>query len=354
LEGIEISGIFINRTEKFYSEEKDPEARDDELTMSRLLREKNTFLSNLSYGEAVLSNLDKGGMIPERAKIIEIGPGTGELARDFCKELQSFERKFEYTFFDISKRLIEFLKSGFPEKNFRFVVGNAMDISGIQEKYNIVICNEVLADLPTIINMKTTLRSEMKPEDIQIYKDGLRMIKEYNLIKKNPEEFNFNYGAIKFLEEVGKILANEGIVLIIENSCGSSFPKKIPVFGHNEYNIKFDFLEKVSKSLGFSVERGKLTEFLGIKKGKKFISMLSQPELRILYESLKRQNEDKWLEIGTKVHTPEEFLCLLKDSKEVWIDNPEGFKRILEKTSKPLSEVTDQFEYMILGKEFKV
>lgn len=334
-----MSGTFVNTTEDFYRKFKDPEMTD-EVTLSHMLREKSRFLPS-PYG-SVIADFLTGKGIRKDPKVLEVGPGTGEFADAFIRK----SRVKSYDFLDISGRLLDSLKKRFRGERFGFIETDVLKVSGIGKRYNTVICNEVLADLPSVVN----LDPERTPAEDGIIAESMGMIKKYKL-RTPGRPFNFNYGAVRFLEEVTNVLEKGGKVLIIENMSDPGYPRSIPVFGHTEFNIRFSWMEKAAEVLGFSTERGKMTELLGVNK-KPFLSMFLVPELKIIFDQMNRQGRSKELiERGTLAMTPGELAGFLESSSSViGIDNMEEYSKRLTGKARDISFVTDQFGYLILRK----
>jgi len=325
--------MFVNDTSEYYEQIKDPEeGMDDEITLSHILRLRNSFTKyGLPFGSLLAKNLMERGLLEEGARVLEVGPGLGDLAEQFFEEASPKE----YVFIDISPKIIEHLRKRFSGKAYGFITGNFLDMK-IKRKFDLIICNEVLSDLPTIVNF-----SPETAESKGLYKDALRMISKYHL--KVRETFNFNYGAIRFLEVANEVLDKEGVVFISEQDSGEGFPERIRVYGHNEYTIRMSWLEQVAKKLMFSVESGTLTEFLGVKK-EKFVSFFTQPELRNLYESLK----SKGVLPDQRAWTVREFFK--SNRKFISTNDPEKYMEFLEKNSALLTDITDKFSYLVLKK----
>jgi SAM-dependent methyltransferase len=341
----------------------------EEITLSHVLRSENSFTKDgLPYGAQIAKNLLDLRMFPDSPEILEIGPGLGSVAESINSYLErdhpEIWKELSYTMLEISEGLLKTNKSRFSGKKFNFIPGDALDLNRIKGRFNLVICNEVVGDLPTVENVdKNWLLNHPKgnldgigldQKDLEIYKDSLRIMKQYKLINfgETPKKFNFNYGALKFLEEVKSILEPNGIVFIAENSCdnaGTKWPGRIALFGHNEYNVKFGFMEKVADALGFSVKSGSLTDFLGITD-EKCISTAIQPELKSLYQFYKRMGkENLFVRLEGLALTIDEFFNLLGKSPEKnSVSDPEAYKKFLEKNAVGLKEITDQFMYLIL------
>ncbi len=322
--------VFVNRTGDYYKNVRDVrEGIENELTISHMLKSENPFTeSGLPFGKILAGKLH----LPENPRILEVGPGLGDLAEGLCKSLESFR----YTFMDVSPEFINFLKSRFRGSEYSFVIGDFLT-SKIREKFDLIICNEVLADLPTIINM-TFDSPRIEEEEKDTYYEAVSLARFYRL--KPSEIRNFNYGAVKFLDKAEKLLKEGGKVFVCEHS--SRPPRRIRVYGHSEYTIDFDVLERVAERLGFRVKMGTLTRLLGINK-KKVIVFYTQPELKALCNFFKRQGvflDQKAYEIG-------EIIELL-EKKGVRIPRRKDYAGFLEKQAKPLRKITDQFKYLIM------
>ncbi len=329
--------MFINDTSEYYRKVKDPRERmDDEITISHLLRSPNSFTGNgLPFGSILARNLMERGLVREGMRVLEVGPGLGDLADGFSREANPKE----YVFVDISPGIMDFLKTRFTGKTYRFVLADFLQMK-TNEKYDLIICNEVLSDFPTIVNFFL----ESVGEGEGIYGDAFRMVKEYGLDVKDTT--NFNYGAIKFLEVSNRILREGGVIFVCEQDCdrdGTGQPERIRVFGHNEYTVKMTWLGKVARGLGFTVETGSLTEFLGVRK-KKFVSFFTRSELRNFYELLKR----KGIRPDQRAYTVDEFLR--ENGKFIPTGDLGKYKEFLRRNAGFLSDVTDKFSYMILKK----
>ncbi|MEE9323868.1 MAG: class I SAM-dependent methyltransferase [Candidatus Aenigmarchaeota archaeon] len=322
--------VFVNRTENYYKNIRDVrEGIDNELTISHILKSANSFTSSrLPFGKILAGNLK----IPKNPRILEVGPGLGDLAESICSGLKSFH----YSFIDISIDFINHLKSRFRGSEYSFTHGDFLKMK-IREKFDLIICNEVLADFPTIVNMAFE-KPQVGEEDKETYYDAVSLAKFYRL--GLSEIKNFNYGAVKFLEKAKGLLKEGGKIFICEHS--SKTPQRIRVYGHNEYTINFDVLEKVAKRLGFRTKKGSLTKLLGINN-KKAVIFYTQPELKTLYNFFKRQG----IFLDQKAYEIREVIELLKNN-EVRISNRKDYGKFLEKHAKPLRKVTDQFNYLIL------
>ncbi len=318
--------IFINRTENYYKRITDArEGIDNELTISHLLRSRNPFTkSGLPYGRILAEKLG----IRDGARILEVGPGLGDVAENICSSFADIR----YTFVDVSYAFMNHLKSKFTGDKFSFITGDFLTTK-IRGKFDFIISNEVLADLPTIVGMRFGAAHESDE-----YYDAVALAKFYGLSERRIRIFN--YGAVKFLEKAKSLLAENGKIFICEHS--SSPPRRIRVAGHTEYTVDFGVLERIAKRLRFEMEKGSLTELLGIKN-RKAVILYMHPELKTLYHFLRKQG----IFLEQKVYDVEEILEAL-ESHGVHIRGRKAYADFLGKHAKPLREITDQFGFLIL------
>jgi hypothetical protein len=322
---------FVNKTDVYYKNIKDVyENIDNELTVSHILRFPNSFTrKGLPYGTLLAEKLG----ISNGNRILEVGPGLGDIAGNICEKLTDFI----YTFCDLSFAYIQHLKKRFRGQNFSFEHGDFLTIP-LKEKFDVIICNEVLGDLPTIVNMNLS-NPFIRSDDEDVYYDAFALIKTYGI--KTPKVFHFNYGAFKFVEKAKSLLEDDGKIFICEHA--SKPVKKIGVFGHYEFTIDFDLLEIFAKKIGFKTERGILTDLLGVDKRKRAVLFYTQPELKMIYALLKRNS----IPVLQKAYEIDEIIEVLEKSG-LKICNKTEYKRSLLRDAKPLSKITNQFNYLIL------
>jgi phospholipid N-methyltransferase len=342
------SHVFVSDTREFYTKVKRPEMHD-EVTLSHMLRENNGFTrSGLPYGAELAKVLASKRLLKPECSILEIGPGEGDLARNLTSGLSG---EWKYTFMDLSPALLGALKKKFTGKQFDFVRSDVLSASAREKRFDAIICSEVLADLPAVVNMSTALAKEKNDKAIS---ESLEMIKRYGLdVPKQGAPFNFNYGAIKFLERLEGLLTPGGFAFIAENMCDPGFPRPVKVYGHSEFNIRFSWLEKAASSLGFSSESGTVTELLGIKGRKRFLSMFLQPELKPIFDHMNRHNIGKdILAQGTLAMETEAFLSFLEqNAAQIGIEGLDDYRKLLPRAAREFSVVSDQFGYLILRKQ---
>jgi hypothetical protein len=58
------------------------------------------------------------------------------------------------------------------------------------------------------------------------------------------------------------------------NIESSEIPEKIPLKGHDEYTIKFSYLQKIAKMFHYKIKRGQIADFLPLDFNSKVLTAL--------------------------------------------------------------------------------
>jgi hypothetical protein len=209
------------------------------------------------------------------ARVFEIGGGYGYLMRDFLEKNMSLSA----CMLDISPILLE--KQTVTLKGFSvdfreedFLETDEDVLSGL----DLAILNENLGDFPTLINLSSEIFNREIGHDDPVLMWAKNIFKKYNLERPQTAMFNMNIGAVEALEK----LCNVGIpyIYIGEHSCEASVPEglrsiiriestgnpeRISLAGHDEYTIKFSYLEKVATSHGYRSVRGPFADFIPVE-----------------------------------------------------------------------------------------
>lgn len=331
--------MHIHSTRDFYVNYKSPgDGMLDEVTLSHLFRNMNSFTRNgLDYPTLLALFFEKHLMLPEDVSILEIGPGIGSIAAGMKYFMDKTGRRYKYKALDISEKMLK----NISDMGFETVLADCLDMPLAEEKFDLVIANEVLSDLPTLVDFS------MSEEDNETVLDAREMISKYNL--DVPEyNFNFNYGAVKLVENLKDILQKGGVAFISEQSCGDGRPKKVSVVGHEEYTIDFGHLEKAAMQNGFLTKRGSINEILGADEEKLFVSGLLRPDIKELYNIEK--SDKKIHELMAGIFTPDEFTSKIVETGLLNIFNIEKYGQFVRNSAEPVGKLLNQFEYLLLKK----
>jgi hypothetical protein len=181
------------------------------------------------------------------------------------------------------------------------------------------------------------------------------MIRNYGIdLNDAPDEFIFNYGALRLVEELGRI--KPAVAFICENAPkGGKYPKKLVLKSHTECEVNFRHLEKVSFYLGFKAETGEISELLGIDCNTRVLNHFFIADfLRDINKNDAISREKKALamkdvldSIWYKAVTPEE---LRKRMRKVGFDyNDNDFEKFFVKeNSLKMDSLTSDVRYVIL------
>jgi len=237
-----------------------------EMTVSHLYRDPHPALDNMSYGARFARVImDKGGL-REDMKILEVGCGTGIFGREFLREVKrsapAIYGSLGYTFLDISPVLLKSQRENNREHRGRvlFRIGNIQDIQGSGAVYDLLIANEMIADLPVV---KMAKGDEGEGGQAS---EGWAVGRELGLdFSDAPPLFILNLGALRFLVALRTLLARGGTGYITEYGSTWAYPKAYHVTNHREYSIHFGHLTRAASTLGLEARLADLPGFLGFR-----------------------------------------------------------------------------------------
>jgi hypothetical protein len=356
--------IAVIRTDEYHTGDKTYDKyMTDEVTLSHLLREPSELIpSGLSYGGHLAKILSERESFPERPVILEIGAGLGHLGEEMFHYLGRQGIETRYAILDICHNLLTGIREC-KDDDFEplLIRGDGTKLPFNKEgAFNVIICNEAVGDFVNIIldkgfNSKFQSKHPVHEKDIEIYRDSIRMIRNYGIdLNDAPDEFIFNYGALRLVEELGRI--KPAVAFICENAPkGKKYPKKLALKSHTECEVNFSHLEKVSSYLGFKAETGEISELLGIDCDTRVLDHFFIDDfLRYIHKNDAISREKKALamkdvldSIWYKAVTPEE---LRKRMREAGFDyNDQDFKNFFVKENcLKMGDLTSDVRYIIL------
>ena len=135
--------------------------------------------------------------------------------------------------------------------------------------------NENLGDFPTLVNIsRKMLETPPKSHDSDLTR-ALSLFERYKLEWPPKEVFNLNIGALEAVEKL--CVSDIPCIFLSEHSCeatvpesrrrhiqiqSAGIPEKISLMGHDEYSIKFSYLQKVAQVFGYRCIRGPFADFI--------------------------------------------------------------------------------------------
>lgn len=237
-----------------------------EKTLSYLFRYPHPALSGLSYGERLFLSLLEHKCIPACGNILEIGAGLGLHTKGFLSLMKEKTpdsyRNAAYINLDLAPGMLESQRRQniTVYQKHPFVQADAVKMPFVNSVFDLVIANEVIADFSVEKVFKKRAGNSS-------------YIKKYGLkIDDAAPLFLINTGAIKFMEELYRILKPGGKAVIIEYGDESHYPIATILPDHTEYSIHFGHLICVAEQLGFKVQYKNLLEFLKFRPSVKVIT----------------------------------------------------------------------------------
>jgi len=255
-----------------------------ETTVSHLYRDPHPALGGKSYGARFAQVLLEEKAFGGGFQALEIGCGTGIFGLKFLREVKAsaFElyKNSRYTFFDASPVLTESQKELNKEHGsiVSFQRGNACTFSFDEGKYSLVICNEMIADLP-VIKLK---RGEQPKEGLE--KEAWDLAERIQLdFSDAPPQFVLNIGALQLITNIWRALAPGGRAYIVEYGSPHAYATARDVTDHTEYTIHFGHLIAAAKHLGMEATLFPLHEFLRFSGD---IRVMDEPSHNSLFRHL--------------------------------------------------------------------
>lgn len=223
----------------------------NEMTMSHLYRVPTKGLNGMRYGEALAKklvlNLDETSA--ESINILEIGGGLGYLAFYFleylAKKKPSIFKRLDYTILDLSPELQRFQKeTNKAYSNINFICANIQTHNFCDQKYDLIISNEMIADLDVeVANKSNCINGKPSNESEKLIIENSLKVMDF------PEKFIFNLEAIRLIFLIKRILKANGIAFVSEYGTMNEPAFAVPLPGHFEYSIQFSHLEDIAKKI---------------------------------------------------------------------------------------------------------
>jgi SAM-dependent methyltransferase len=216
----------------------DPHRHFDEVetTIAHCFATPHPALGDEAFGSRLRRLLGEG-------RVLEVGCGTGELARDWgpCPD---------YTRLDLSPGLLA--AQGVVAPWTRGVLGDAMDLPFEDASFDVVVCNEVVADMPCT-------------------RVGGRLV---------------NTGAFKAVQEIARVLAPGGQAWVSEFGSEDELPEETVQLDHPEVSIHFGELREAALQAGVQADIVPMAEALQADTSARWLARPCFEALRALWPEL--------------------------------------------------------------------
>ncbi len=238
-----------------------------ETTISHAFRNRHRALGGRSYGEAFCDKLTDLRALRPNLSILEIGCGTGRFANDLLDRMAENHPEIystsRYTLFDISNELQSSQKElcKAHRTRTRFMLGNIEDHSFQDEEFDLIIANEMIADLRIGIVRAENLKLKTVATEAEQIASEYRLECSPGYKGKDPA-VAVNVGAIRLIEQLPQWLSPSGIAVITEYGSENEFPEVLEMSDHKEWSIHFGHLMQVADRLSLTPELDNLGAFL--------------------------------------------------------------------------------------------
>ena len=274
----------LNTTESYHAHELN--TLGWELTVCNALYPENSpcrkiLKTNASLGVSLYRFLEKYIPFPVVRDILEIGGGMGYLLRDFLE----LNPNLRATALDISPYLLHRQKETLQKYNVLFIQADALKKEAdFFSRFDFIMLNENLGDFPALIPQDNT--AAYKTEELIYFENKADYFTQKYNINFAPDE-TINIGALILLENICR--AGVKYIYLSEHSCEAAapedlrelihifpagFPEKISLKGHDEYTIKFSYLQNIAEIFNYKVRRGPIADLLPIEFSDKLTSIL--------------------------------------------------------------------------------
>ncbi len=239
-----------------------------ETTISHVYSQSHPSFGGIPYGARMAEKLWEMGTIDKYQTILEIGGGTGYLARDFLRHLKENQSQiFKHTHYVMLELSLTLQKSqrhstGLYTRVISQVLGDALAMPFSFGSFSIIIANEMIADLPPVCLKKEWVNNKTSPKIPAEAALALKFITDFDIrVDDVFPEFLVNLGAWQLLEHIYHLLSPGGTAIIIEYGSIWRYPVAVHLQDHTEYAIHFGQLEKIAKKLGFKTKLEGLADF---------------------------------------------------------------------------------------------
>jgi hypothetical protein len=265
---------FINSTAKYH--QHDLNSLGWELTVCNSLEPidspcRKILSSPQTFGEHLYSFLKQIIPIDEIRTVLEIGGGMGYLMRD----LLTLNPLLRAKMIDISPYLLAKQRETLRPFEVDFELADILAVrSESLSGFDLAILNENLGDLPTLVAAKE--KENNSDQNIANLGERLEYFNtKYNLPLGLNKNEHINIGAIEIVEKL--CLAGIKYIYLSEHSCetvvpepmkpfvslqSSGIPERISLKGHNEFTVKFSYLQKIAEMVHYKTRRGAFIDFL--------------------------------------------------------------------------------------------
>ncbi len=235
---------------------------DRETTVAHAFARPHPALGGLPYGARLLDALlDRSLLNEDSGLVVEVGPGTGELAEALLgRALERGRPIHDYLRIDASPALLATQDARLP--GTRGLLGEATALPLADHSVGFLLSNEVLADL------------EAAPEPLA------RPLIAAHGLHAEPGQALFNVGAWRFVAEIARVLRPGAAAVLTEFGDAHELPSETRYLDHPEVSIHFGQVAAVARAVGLDAQLLPLGELLQADLTARWLARGSHEALR--------------------------------------------------------------------------
>lgn len=275
---------FINSTADYHR--NDLTSLGWELTVCNALEPadspcRKALVSSLTFGQYLYHFLEGLFPVAEVKSTVEIGGGMGYLMRDFLTLNPHLRAKM----IDISPYLLERQKETLKSFDIDFELADILSVPQSElSRFDLAILNENSGDMPTLV--ATSEQHNIPDDNVHHYIKRLSHFCHQYGLPLDKDKY-INIGAMEIVEKL--CLAGIRYIYLSEHSCEAAVPAEMKPYlsfqsagspemislkGHQEYTIKFSYLQKIAEMLNYTTRRGAFADFLPLNLSDKIKTAL--------------------------------------------------------------------------------
>ncbi|MGE0551650.1 MAG: class I SAM-dependent methyltransferase [Kofleriaceae bacterium] len=305
----------VSPVDYYRNDVSDAEAQFDhqETTLSHLLRIPHPALSGRTYGQALIDALlARDAICADRVRVLEIGAGLGYVARDVVARLREAGRTVEYMILDLSTALATAQRK---LVDATWVIGDVVEAELTPSAFDLIICNEMIGDLPAERLMRADLG--LAAEGGTADRDRLAVYSKQAaelgvVVDDAPDPLFLMTGAFSLIAKLARWLAPGGTAVVTEFGELSGWPRLSTHLDHPELSIHFGQLQQAARGAGLEATVEFVIDLLDFDRSQQGLATT-----RSQFRALRALAEASGVELDKIGYTPELLRAAVADKLEL-------------------------------------
>ena len=243
-----------------------------ETTFAHAFATPHAALDGQAYGARLYDRLVTRNLLPAHATVLEVGPGTGQLAADLLDADRETDRPRVIRYLRLDRSPVLLAAQGERAPASEGVLGDATAPPVADGTVDLLLSNEVLADLPAV----PRTRAAADPVAVRMVRYGLTPL---------PEGARYNLGAWQLVEAGARILKPGGAMVLTEFGDIDELPTETVQLDHPEVSIHFRHLALVAAGCGLQAQLEPVRDLVGVQVHTQWLSRASWEGIRALHRA---------------------------------------------------------------------